>query len=98
MSETDIQPPPLPFKKRAARSLGRAAMTLFVPPLRALPLGFGRMLGAALGSGAFRLLKRYRSAAIKNLNLVYGVEKSEAERMRMAKAVFRHFGMVGAGS
>ena len=96
MSETEIQPPPLPFKKRAARSLGRAAMALFVPPLRALPLSFGRMLGAALGAGAFRLLKRYRSAAIKNLTLVYGTEKSEAERMKMAKAVFRHFGMVGA--
>jgi Kdo2-lipid IVA lauroyltransferase/acyltransferase len=96
MSETEIQQPVLPFKKRAARSLGRAAMVLFVPPLRSLPLGFGRRVGSSLAMAAFYLLKRYRGAAIKNLNLVYGAEKSESERLQMAKQVFRHFGMVGA--
>ena len=71
-------------------------MLLFVPPLQKLPIGFGRHVGKTLGLGAFYLLKRYRSAAVKNLNLVYGADKTPAQRNKMAKDVFRHFGMVGA--
>jgi KDO2-lipid IV(A) lauroyltransferase len=71
-------------------------MSLFVPPLRWLPLGAGRSLGRGLGGLTFRLLRRYREAALRNLDLIYGADLSDKERYDMARAVFRHFGQVGA--
>src|SRR5207248_323584 len=44
----------------------------------------------------YLLLGRYRRVAVKNLALVYGDEIDEAERRRMAQAVFRHFGEMAA--
>lgn len=88
--------PPRPLRKRIERSAGRMGLRLVVGPLRALPLPVGRAIGCGLGSLLYLTLGRYRRVAHKNLALVYGAEKSEAERTRMAKAVFRHFGEMAA--
>ncbi len=71
-------------------------MRLFVPPLRGLPLSAGRIMGRGLGGLTFTILPRYRNAALRNLKLIYGTELSDRERARMARAVFSHFGQVGA--
>lgn len=98
MAETYNRTAPVesPLRKRAFRHLGRLAMCVFVPPLQRLPLAAGRSLGRGLGGLTFRLLGRYRRAALRNLELIYGTELSVKDRHRMARAVFRHFGQVGA--
>jgi len=98
MSEAQISVAPVesPTHKRVSRYLGRIAMRVFVPPLQRLPLGAGRSLGRGLGAITFCLLGRYRRAALRNLELVYGDEFSKKHRYAMARAVFRHFGQVGA--
>ncbi len=97
MSQSQVPSPAKPpFKKRALRTLGRLAMLTLVPPLQSLPLPASRWFGRSLGSVTYLLLGRYRRAALKNLHLIYGDETTAAERVRMAKTVFRHFGQVGA--
>ena len=84
----------LPRKKRFERTAGRIALRLIVTPLRLMPWGMAQAFGKLLGSLLYTALGRYRRVAHKNLTLVYGKEKSEAEITAMAKAVFRHFGQV----
>ncbi len=73
------------------RKAGNILLRLVVGPVRALPLPLARAFGAGLAAVAFRVLGRYRQVARKNLALIYP-EKSAAQRERMARAVFRHFG------
>src|SRR5690349_13667548 len=84
----------LPFRKRMERTAGRIGLRLILTPLRLMPLPMAQAVGRGLGTLLYHLLGRYRRVALKNLNLVYGQEKSERERVAMAKAVFRHFGAV----
>ncbi len=84
-----------PLGKRLERAAGRLGLYLVVGPVRALPLPMARSFGKGLGAALFGLLGRYRRAALKNLALVYA-ERSPAERRRMARAVFRHFGEMAA--
>ncbi len=84
-----------PLRKRVERAAGRFLLPLVVGPVRAMPLPMARSFGRGLGTLFFLLSKRYRRVALKNLNLVYGAEKSSRERWRMALAVFRHFGAWG---
>lgn len=50
-----------------------------------------KLLGNFLGSLMYHLSKRYRSVAIKNLQMVYASEKSDAKIKAIAKDVFKHF-------
>lgn len=86
----------LPLRKRLERFGGRVGLRLIVTPLRLMPMPMAQAVGRTLGTLLYHLLGRYRRVALKNLNLVYGKEKTEAERKAMAKAVFRHFGTVAA--
>ena len=86
---------PLPIRKRLERIAGRAAMRVFLGPLRMLPLPAARSLGKCMGWALYQSLGRYRRVALKNLELVYP-EKPERERVQMARAVFRHFGEMAA--
>ena len=70
-------------------------MGLLVSPLRALPLPITRKLGIGLGELLYRFLGRYRRVALKNLAMVYA-DRSDKERVRMARAVFHHFGEMAA--
>jgi KDO2-lipid IV(A) lauroyltransferase len=82
----------LPLRKRLERAGGRLGLCL-VGPIRAMPLPMARAFGKGLGEVLFRVLGRYRRVALKNLALVYA-EQTPGERVRMARAVFRHFGEV----
>ena len=81
-------------RKRWERLGGRIGLRLIVTPLRIMPWGMAQGFGRFLGSLLYLALGGYRRVAVKNLALVYGSETSEAERIVMAKSVFRHFGQV----
>lgn len=87
---------PLPFRKVVLRSAGRIGLLLTVAPLRAMPLPLARLFGKGIGEALYRILGRYRRAALKNLNLIYGPQMTLAQRQQMARAVFHHFGQVAA--
>ncbi|MDE2127821.1 MAG: lysophospholipid acyltransferase family protein [Armatimonadetes bacterium] len=82
------------------RSLSRHARTValaaVVAPMRALPLRAGRCVGRFVGQLVFTLLKRYRTVAISNLEMIYGDEMTAAERKGIAKSVFLNFGQSAA--
>jgi KDO2-lipid IV(A) lauroyltransferase len=80
------------WRKRLERGAGRMALRLVIGPIRAMPWGMARAFGRGLGSFAYRAHGKGRRVAHKNLGLIYGEEKTEAERRRMAREVFRHFG------
>ncbi len=80
-----------PLRKRMERKAGNVLLRLVVGPVRSMPLPLARLFGAGLAGVAYRLVGRYRRVAQKNLALIYP-EKPVAERERMARAVFRHFG------
>lgn len=82
----------LPLRKRLERAAGRVGLRLLVGPLRAMPLSMARAVGKGLGVVMFYTVGRYRRVALKNLALIYGDQTGSAERYRMARAVFRHFG------
>ena len=91
---TREEPENLSRRKQWERLGGRIGLRLIVTPLRLMPWGMAQGFGKFLGSLMYRALGRYRRVAFKNLALVYGEEKSEFERIAMAKSVFRHFGQV----
>lgn len=80
-------------KKAIGRAVGRGVLRLVIFFVRLLPLPVGLALGRGLGT-LMRLLakKRYR-VALKNLRIAFGDTLSEAERERIARESFRHFGM-----
>ncbi len=91
-----VAAPTVRRRKRVERLAGRIGLGMVVPPLRALPWPVAQAAGRSLGAVLYRGLGRYRRVALKNLKLVYGEELDEATRVRMAKAVFAHFGQVAA--
>lgn len=50
-----------------------------------------RIIGHTLGSLFYRVSRRYRGVALRNLRAAYGDQKTEQEIETMAKNVFRHF-------
>ncbi len=94
-----VPPPPAaataPIRKRIERIAGRVAMHTLLGPLRSLPLPAARVCGRCLGAILYRCLGRYRRVALKNLGLVYS-ELPKRDRIRMARAVFGHFGEMAA--
>ena len=51
-------------------------------------------LGRRLGRFVYRASRRYRAVALKNLQAVFGAERSAAEIRDLARSVFEHFGRV----
>ena len=85
------------MNSRSARSelpAGWGCGCSWAPCGRCLYLRRGR-LGKGLGWLLYQCLGRYRRVALKNLGLVYA-DRSERERVQMARAVFRHFGEMAA--
>ncbi len=89
MSDVEIV---LPLKKRVERIFTRTALRIVVTITRLLSMSSARRLGECMGMVLYLTQKRYRRVAMKNLNLVYGSEIDEAERKKMTKDVFVHFG------
>lgn len=81
------------WKKSIGRAIGRGVLRSLIWIVRLLPLEVGLALGRMLGT-LMRILarKRYRTA-LKNLHIAFGDTMPESERVRIAKACFRHFGM-----
>jgi len=80
-----------PLAKRLKRFLRyllvRAALALVHP----MPLGLARWLGVRFGTLAFLVAGGERRKALKSLARAFP-EKSEAERLALARACFRHLG------
>jgi KDO2-lipid IV(A) lauroyltransferase len=94
MSQETPKSEPLPFGKRLERVGGAIGLRLIVTLLQAMPFQTAQAFGRGLGGLIYRVLGRYRRVSHKNLRLVYGTTKTEAERERMARGVFTHFGQV----
>ena len=70
----------------------------------ALLLGFARILprplldgvGTAMGELAYRLDRKHTAVALENLDLAFGNSASPAERRRIARACWRHYGRITA--
>ena len=82
-----------PVVKKIGRRVGREFLRVMIVVVQALPLNTGLAFGRGFGN-FMRVLsgKRYR-VALKNLRIAYGDTMTEAERVRIAKQSFQHFGM-----
>jgi Kdo2-lipid IVA lauroyltransferase/acyltransferase len=82
---------PIPYRKRLKRSLRYAALRAVLSVLAWLPLPLAQRLGRAFGSLGFTLARTERRKALASLTLAYP-ERSDAERLGLARACFRHLG------
>lgn len=87
MSETDSR------KKVILRAAGRFILKGMVGLVRVLPMPMVLSLGRGLGTLSRLLSKKRYRVALKNLRIAYGDTLSDAERQRIARESFRHFGM-----
>jgi len=83
-----VAPPLAKRFKRTARFLLLEAVLFFV---RRLPLVWAQRMGDAFGSLAFSLAAKERDKALLSLARAFP-EKTEAERLALARACFRHLG------
>ena len=75
-------------KKRIERWLGRQWVNLIMLVTRFLTLERAHAFGRILGKLGFCLVPRHRRAAIRNINLIYGKEKSKKELREMVRRTF----------
>ncbi|MEJ5298569.1 MAG: lysophospholipid acyltransferase family protein [Armatimonadota bacterium] len=61
---------------------------------RRCPEAWLEPLGKGVGRFVFRASRRYREVALRNLQSVFGAERSAAEIRDLARSVFEHFGRV----
>ncbi len=80
-----------PLHKRIKRSVRSALVRAAIGLVSLLPLGAGLRLGGAVGVLAFHLARRTRRLALAHLALAFP-EKTEAERLALARAMFVHLG------
>lgn len=60
--------------------------------IRLLPRRICLALGRVLGHAVYSLDKKHREIALKNLGIAFGEEKAQAEKKRIARTSFKHFG------
>jgi len=58
----------------------------------AIPTGIGLIIGQALGSFCFYILKKEREKALENLDIAFGDSKSIPEKRAIARRVFENLG------
>ncbi len=80
------------WRKRLEGKLGSWGLRMAWGLFRLLPLRVAQRLGAALGLLAYALSARYRRVAIQNLRRAFP-EWSHAHARRVARRVFRNFGV-----
>jgi Kdo2-lipid IVA lauroyltransferase/acyltransferase len=84
----------LPREKVSARETAEFAVVwLTVTGLRILPRGVARMIGAAIGSLAFRALGRLRRVGIRNLELAFP-EMPASQREAILRSEYRNLGFL----
>ncbi|MCQ9208613.1 MAG: lysophospholipid acyltransferase family protein [Omnitrophica bacterium] len=77
-------------KKRLERWFGRQWLKLVMLVTRPLTLKTAHALGRVTGRLAFYLVLRHRRAAVRNIKLIYGKEKSKQELREMIRRTFIH--------
>jgi KDO2-lipid IV(A) lauroyltransferase len=77
--------------KRVVGFAGRVGLLALSHLARRLPLPVLHRLGERLGLLAYRLSRRYRRVAERNLHLAYGGSLSDKEREQVVRQVFVHF-------
>lgn len=75
-------------KKRFERWFGRQWVKLILLATRLLTIESARFFGRILGNLGFYLLLRHRRLALRNINLIYGKEKSKRERYEIIRRTF----------
>jgi KDO2-lipid IV(A) lauroyltransferase len=80
-----------PLAKRLKRALRYGLLRAAVAVIGWLPLGVAQRAGEALGLAAFRLAGGERRKALESLGRAFP-EKTDAERLALARACFRHLG------
>jgi len=88
--------PNRPIAKRFRSAAETAAATLLAGIAGFLPRPWLTALGSCAGELAFRLDRRHTKVALSNLERAYGPAMSEAERRRIARACWRHYGRITA--
>lgn len=81
------------WRKAFLRVLGRFFLYGLIIIVRVLPLPLALMLGRGLGTLTRLVSRRRYETALKNLRIAYGNSLSAAERERIARDCFQHFGM-----
>lgn len=77
--------------KRISGFAGRIALLGLHSLAKRTPLPVLYKIGERLGRLAYRLSRRYRTVAERNLQMAYGESLPEEERRRLAEQVFIHF-------
>lgn len=75
-------------QKRLERWFGRQWLHLVMLVTRGLTLQRARSIGRLLGRLGFHLVIRHRRAAVRNIKLIYGKEKSKQELRQMIRRTF----------
>lgn len=81
-------------KKTILRALGRVALRVFIATIRWIPLPTALAIGRGLGTLTRWVSGRRYRVALKNLRIAFGDALTEAERHRIAREAFKHFGMM----
>ena len=82
---------PAPLYKRVKRFVRYLIIRAFLVPVQLIPLSAASWLGERLGLLVFSLVGSQRRKALKSIDTAYP-EKSEAERLQLARESFRHLG------
>lgn len=94
-AKTGKSVPPAPRRagilKRVSGFAGRIALLGLHHTAKRVPLPVLYRIGERLGRLAYRLSRRYRTVAERNLQMAYGESLSEEERSRLVEQVFVHF-------
>ncbi|MDW8321526.1 MAG: lysophospholipid acyltransferase family protein [Armatimonadota bacterium] len=77
--------------KRVSGFAGRVALLGLHQVAKRVPLPVLYSMGERLGRVAYRLSRRYRTVAERNLQMAYGHSLSEEERRQLVQQVFIHF-------
>ncbi len=80
-----------PLAKRFKRSVRYVLLRGALALASLLPLSWAQALGDALGTLAFHVLPKERAKALSSLQRAFA-DKTEAERLFLARACFRHLG------
>lgn len=79
------------MKRKMDRKTALALTRLGFNLIRRLPRASALALGAQIGTLAYRVSKRYRNVADKNLRIAYGDALSARQRQTIIRGVFQHF-------
>ena len=86
-----MNPKPAPLYKRVKRFVRYLFIRACLVPLQWLPLGLASWLGERVGLFTFTFVRSQRRKALASIGTAYP-ERSEAERLELARESFRHLG------